>query len=91
MSGPISLRVLIDTTSLQAGLSATALGVADLLGSLSGRQILMWNGKWHAVMHCMRDIYRGTREAIMRPNADRDRIARFRKYLLGLGDYLRSN
>src|SRR5258708_23101332 len=52
----------------------------------------MWNGKWQAAMHRMRDIYRGTREAVTRPNvADRDRIRRFRKHLLVLGDYLRSN
>jgi hypothetical protein len=52
----------------------------------------MWNGKWQAAMHRMRDIYRGTCEAAIRPYAvDRDRIERFRKHLLDLGDYLRSN
>jgi hypothetical protein len=52
----------------------------------------MWSGKWQAAMHRTRGIYRGTREAVMRPSvADRDRIEQFRKHLLDLGDYLRSN
>jgi hypothetical protein len=52
----------------------------------------MWNGKWHAAMHRMRDIYRGTREAAARPHsADNDRIDRFCRHLLDLRDYLRNN
>src|SRR6202011_6035216 len=52
----------------------------------------MWNGKWHAAMHRMRDIYRETREAAVRPHSTgSDRIDRFRKDLLDLRDYLRNN
>jgi hypothetical protein len=52
----------------------------------------MWNGKWHAAMQRMRDIYGETREAAARPHsADNDRIDRFRKHLLDLRDYLRNN
>jgi hypothetical protein len=52
----------------------------------------MWNGEWHAAIHRMRDIYRGTREAVVRPHsAASDRIDRFCKHLLDLRDYLRNN
>jgi len=52
----------------------------------------MWNGKWQAAMHRMRDIYRGTRATAEYPqSADGDRVNRFRKHLLDLRDYLRNN
>ena len=52
----------------------------------------MWNGKWHAALNRMREVFREPSRIpdSLRP-IDVGRVKRFRQHLLELRDYLRNN
>jgi hypothetical protein len=79
--------------NVAAGLWETDPSIASTIEQKLPRlRYQMWNGKWQAAMHRMRDIYRGTRAAAEHPHSpDGGRVRRFRKHLLDLRDYLRNN
>jgi hypothetical protein len=52
----------------------------------------MWNGRWHAALDRMGDLYRASaRLQNSSPPSEAERVQRFRKHLVNLRDYLCSN
>jgi hypothetical protein len=52
----------------------------------------MWNGRWHAAIKRMHDIYKAAKRGLeVEPAIDPERIRRFRRHLYELNDYLRNN
>jgi hypothetical protein len=52
----------------------------------------MWNGRWHAAVKRMHEIYHAAKTGLkVEPAADVERLQRFRRHLFELKEYLRNN
>jgi hypothetical protein len=78
---------------IAAALKQLDVGIGEfILEKMPRVRYQMWNGRWHAAVTRMHEIYRAAKTGLKVESAiDTQRLQRFRRHLFELKEYLRNN